>query len=95
MVDKGLFCEDLLYCINIIYVEIFLFCKCKEDIVLLVECFIVCFCKQYDKVFISLSLVVCEKLIVYVWYGNICELEYFIEKVVIISDGEIIFVEMF
>lgn len=87
MVTKELFREDLLYRINIIYVEIPPLRERPEDIVPLTEIFLSKYGKLYDKPSLKLSKQAKEKLKVQPWYGNIRELQHTVEKAVIICDN--------
>lgn len=90
MVQKGDFCEDLLYRINTIHVEIPPLRERPEDIVPLTEIFLSKYTKIYGKTAMCLSLDAKEKLKAQPWFGNIRELEHTIEKAVIIAERSVL-----
>jgi len=90
MVRKGSFREDLLYRINTIHIEIPPLRSRGEDIIRLAEVFLSKYSSIYGKKEMSLSVGAKEKLMSHPWYGNIRELEHAIEKIVIISEGQVI-----
>jgi DNA-binding NtrC family response regulator len=89
-VAKGEFREDLLYRINTIQVEIPPLRERKEDIPLLAEFFLTKYAKKYNKTDIALSPDAINKLQAYQWPGNIRELQHTLEKVVILSEKNLL-----
>ncbi|RMH79489.1 MAG: AAA family ATPase [Acidobacteria bacterium] len=85
MVLKGSFREDLYYRLGVVPVHIPPLRERKEDIPLLVDHFLEVFGKRYNKR-IRLEPKVMEILINYPWYGNVRELENFIERLVILKE---------
>jgi DNA-binding NtrC family response regulator len=88
LISEKRFRQDLLYRINTI--EIPPLRKRKEDIPLLVDHFINIYCKKYNKSIKKISAQALSKLTQYRWPGNIRELQHTIERVVILSDSEIL-----
>jgi Transcriptional regulator containing GAF, AAA-type ATPase, and DNA binding domains len=86
MVEKGEFREDLFYRISVFPIHIPPLRERKEDIPLLVEHFLRIFNQRYKKN-VRISWRATEKLMEYPWYGNVRELENFIERLVILRDG--------
>jgi Transcriptional regulator containing GAF, AAA-type ATPase, and DNA binding domains len=86
MVEKGEFREDLFYRISVFPIHIPPLRERKEDIPLLVEHFLRVFNQRYKKN-VRISWRAMEKLMEYPWYGNVRELENFIERLVILRDG--------
>jgi len=86
MVEKGEFREDLFYRISVFPIHIPPLRERKEDIPLLVEHFLRIFNQRYKKN-VRISWKALEKLMEYPWYGNVRELENFIERLVILRDG--------
>ena len=64
--------------------------KRKEDIPLLVEHFLQIYCKKYNKPVKRISNAALDKLVNYYWPGNIRELQHTIERVIIMSESEIL-----
>lgn len=86
MVKKGAFREDLMYRINTIRIHIPALRERPDDIVPLAEIFLKKQSRSYRKPELQLSVPAKEKLKTYPWYGNVRELEHFIEKTVIFSE---------
>ncbi len=86
MVEKGEFREDLFYRISVFPIHVPPLRERKEDIPLLVEHFLKVFNQRYKKN-VRLSQRVLEVLMDYPWYGNVRELENFMERLVILKDG--------
>ena len=89
-VQKGEFREDLLYRINTIQVEIPALRERKEDIPLLAEFFLKKYARKYHKESISLSDEAIAKLQNYNWPGNVRELQHTLEKVIILSETDVL-----
>ncbi|MBI9055552.1 MAG: sigma-54-dependent Fis family transcriptional regulator [Bacteroidales bacterium] len=90
LIENDLFRDDLLYRINTIQIEVPALRDRKEDIPELAEFFLNRFKKKYDKPNLKINKKAIDKLQNYKWPGNIRELEHTIEKVVILSDSEIL-----
>ncbi|MDR0394974.1 MAG: sigma-54 dependent transcriptional regulator [Tannerella sp.] len=93
MVKKGEFREDLMYRINTIRIHIPALRERPDDIVPLAEIFLEKQSRIYGKPELRLTAPVKEKLKTHPWYGNIRELEHFIEKAVIFSEKDTIDVD--
>jgi len=89
-VRKGEFREDLLYRINTIQVEIPALRERKEDIPLLADFFLKRYARKYHKENISLSEEAIAKLKSYHWPGNVRELQHILEKVIILSEANVL-----
>lgn len=95
MIADGQFREDLLYRLNTIHIEVPPLRERGKDITELAEYFIRKFAARYNKPKLQLSQAAAEKLISYLWPGNIRELQHTIEKAVILSDGPVLKPEVF
>lgn len=95
MIADGQFREDLLYRLNTIHIEVPPLRERGKDITELAEYFIRKFAARYNKPKLQLSQAAAEKLLSYLWPGNIRELQHTIEKAVILSDGPVLKPEVF
>ena len=89
-VEKGHFREDLYYRLNVIPVSIPPLRQRQEDIALLISHFLEYFCQQHHckkKEFSSSALKI---LLGYPWPGNVRQLRNSLERLVLLSSGEII-----
>jgi len=86
-VAAGRFREDLFYRINVIPLKIPPLRDRGEDIIVLAYFFLQHFARKYERYNIELSPHDITSLIEYNWPGNVRELENLIERVVILSDG--------
>ncbi|RJQ55740.1 MAG: sigma-54-dependent Fis family transcriptional regulator [Nitrospiraceae bacterium] len=89
-VKEGLFREDLFYRLNVIPVHLPPLRKMKEDIPLLTEHFIVEMSKRKKKEPPKISPETMDCLVDYRWPGNVRELENFIERLIILKEGDTI-----
>jgi Nif-specific regulatory protein len=89
LVSKGQFREDLYYRLNVVPIFMPALRERKEDIPLLTEYFINRFNKESGKN-VSISPDALKVLINYGWPGNVRELENTIERLVVMSNKEII-----
>ena len=89
-VHLNLFREDLYYRINTIEIEIPPLRKRGEDILQLTDYFLRKYCKKYQKPLVKISTRSRDKLLNYNWPGNVRELQHIVEKVVIMSDSDIL-----
>jgi two-component system response regulator PilR (NtrC family) len=89
-VEKGQFREDLFYRLNVIPVNIPPLRERKDDIPLLIDHFL----NKYGMNSRKINNSAINMLIHYEWRGNVRELENVIERVVTLSDDEIIKKEM-
>jgi len=85
-----LFREDLMYRINTIRINIPPLRERPDDIVPFAELFLQKQSKNYNKNNLRITTSAKEKLKSQPWYGNIRELEHFIEKAVIFCENELI-----
>ncbi|MCU4137664.1 MAG: DNA-binding transcriptional response regulator [Thermodesulfobacteria bacterium] len=92
-VQEGRFREDLFFRLNVIPIKLPPLRERKEDIPLLTQFFLKRICEREgieEKKFTSQAI---KALLNYPWPGNIRELENFIERVIILSENNIIGVE--
>lgn len=87
-IKKGNFREDLYYRLNVITIHIPPLRDRKEDIPLLIDYFTNRYCKEYDKKPLKISKQIKGLLSTYAWPGNVRELENFINRMVLMSDGQ-------
>ncbi len=90
MVDKGKFREDLYYRLNVIPVRIPPLRDRVADIPLLVTHFLQEFSRKKKKPLKRLSPAAMEVLLKYPWLGNVRELENLMERLVILSEGDVV-----
>ena len=88
MVTDHTFREDLYYRLNTITIEVPPLRDREEDIPGLAEFFLKDYCQKYDKHHLKLTAEAMDKLLLYLWPGNIRELKHTMEKAVILSDHE-------
>jgi len=88
--DVNRFRKDLIYRINTVEIIVPPLRKRKEDIVLLTEHFTKIYSTKYFKTNICFSEAAFQKLRQYNFPGNVRELQYIIERVIIMSEGEVI-----
>lgn len=87
-IEKSTFRQDLYYRLNVFPIRIPLLRDRKEDILLIARYFIEKFSRRMGKKMKSVTYDELKKLASYRWPGNVRELEHFIERAVILSDGE-------
>ncbi|MFQ6039642.1 MAG: sigma-54-dependent transcriptional regulator [Candidatus Poribacteria bacterium] len=87
------FREDLYYRLNVIPIDIPPLRRRKKDIPLLAEHFLVQFCRENNKSKKRLSTEAMKILERYSWPGNVRELRNIIERLVIMSRGDVIEVD--
>ena len=92
-VEEGKFREDLYYRLNVIPIEVPPLRKRVSDMPLLIHHFINQFNKSKNRQIQDLEPEALKRLMQYHWPGNVRELENVIERVVILSNKEIITVE--
>ena len=92
-VEEGTFREDLYYRLNVIPVEVPPLRKRVSDIPLLAHHFIDQFNKSKKREIQGIDPEALKRLMQYHWPGNVRELENVIERVVILSDRDIITLE--
>jgi formate hydrogenlyase transcriptional activator len=87
MIREGKFREDLFYRLNVFPIEIPPLRKRKEDIPLLVNYFVSKLARRMGKNIKSIPRQAMEVLANASWPGNVRELENFIERAVILTEG--------
>ncbi|ABR49393.1 two component, sigma54 specific, transcriptional regulator, Fis family [Alkaliphilus metalliredigens QYMF] len=90
MVEEERFREDLFYRLNVIPIELPALRERQEDIPLLIEYFIDKYSSEIGRKNMTIDDEAKEKLISYQWRGNIRELENVIERMLILSAGNVI-----
>jgi DNA-binding NtrC family response regulator len=90
MVREGRFREDLFYRLNVITVELPPLRQRKEDIPLLVDFFLKKYAEENGRQLPRVTPEALRPLMAYSWPGNVRELENAIQRLVIMTDGEII-----
>ena len=90
LANETLFRKDLIYRINTVEIVVPPLRKRKDDIVLLTEYFTTIYSAKYLKTNIRFSSAAMQKLKRYHFPGNVRELQYIIERVIIMSEGNII-----
>src|SRR5208282_4869470 len=88
MLQNNKFREDLFYRLNVCPIEIPPLRERREDIPLLVHYFVSCHSRQMQKRVKSVPKQAMEALVNADWPGNIRQLENFIERCVIFTQGE-------
>jgi transcriptional regulator with GAF, ATPase, and Fis domain len=92
-IADGRFRDDLFYRLNVFPIEVPPLRERKEDIPLLVEYFVDRYTSQAGKKITGIAKKSMELLQSYKWPGNIRELQNVIERSVIISDSENLFID--
>ncbi len=87
-IENNTFRQDLYYRLNVFPIRIPPLRERKEDIPLIARYFIEKFSRRMGKRIKSVTYDELKKLAWYRWPGNVRELEHFIERAVILSDGE-------
>ena len=90
MVKQADFREDLFYRINTIQIEIPPLRHRKEDIVVFANYFLKKYARQYNRTGLTLHPRTIKKLESHNWPGNIRELQYTVEKAVILAEKDVI-----
>ena len=84
------FRKDLIYRINTVEIVVPPLRRREDDIILLAKHFIKIYCNKYLKPAVELEQKAEEKLLQYHYPGNVRELQYTIERAVIMSDGHVL-----
>jgi Nif-specific regulatory protein len=87
----GGFREDLYYRLNVFPIYIPALRERKTDILLLAEHFLQKYSRLYNKNIRRISTPAIDMLMAYHWPGNVRELENWIERAVIVCDGEVLY----
>ena len=92
-IASGTFRSDLFYRLNVFPIEIPPLRERKQDIPLLVEYFVDRYARKMGKKIRQISKKALELLRCYLWPGNIRELQNVIERSVIVSESETLFMD--
>ena len=90
MIRDGKFREDLFYRLNVFPIYVPPLRERTEDIPLLVHYFVSVFSRKMGKTIREIPEHVMDAIIRYPWHGNVRELKNFIERSVILSQGQIL-----
>nr|WP_238442488.1 sigma 54-interacting transcriptional regulator [Desulforamulus reducens] len=90
MINRRQFREDLYYRLNVVALEIPPLRDRREDIPELVHLFMQEFCQKYDKNIKKIEPAVMTAFLDYTWPGNVRELKNAVERLVVLTDGDII-----
>lgn len=90
LANENRFRKDLIYRINTVEIIIPPLRKRGNDIILLARYFSQIYSKKYLKPNLDFDRTAVEKLLAYHYPGNVRELQYAIERAVIMSDGEVL-----
>jgi two-component system response regulator HydG len=90
LINKGEMREDLYYRLNVIAIDIPPLREREGDILLLIQNFAIKFAKELGKSVPKFSESALQALWSYYWPGNVRELENIIQRLVIMSESEII-----
>ncbi|HRZ75781.1 MAG TPA: sigma-54 dependent transcriptional regulator, partial [Bacteroidales bacterium] len=88
IVEEGHFREDLLYRINTIQIEVPPLRERREDIPALIRFFLDRYGRKYGHPKLEITEREIQRLQQYHWPGNVRELQHYIEKAVILCEGE-------
>jgi formate hydrogenlyase transcriptional activator len=92
-VSAGTFRQDLFYRLNVFPIQMPSLRERVDDIPLLVEYFIDHYGKNTGKKFRKISAGALDLLQAYDWPGNIRELQNVVERAVVLSDGDVFYVD--
>ena len=90
LANENRFRKDLIYRINTVEITLPPLRQRKEDIILLAKHFTKQYAAKYRKAAIELDKSALEKLMKYPFPGNVRELQYTMERAIIMSDGEVL-----
>jgi two-component system, NtrC family, nitrogen regulation response regulator NtrX len=90
LIAQGQFRDDLYYRLNVIPIEVPPLRARKEDIPLLVDHFLTVFCAENAKPPKTLSAETIAYFLAYDWPGNVRELRNMVERLVIMTPGDVI-----
>ena len=90
LANESRFRKDLIYRINTVEITVPPLRRRGNDVVLLARHFIKMYANKYMKPAPDLSRSAAEKLVSYHFPGNVRELQYAIERAVIMGDGEVL-----
>jgi two-component system NtrC family response regulator len=90
LIEEGTFREDLYYRLNVIPIELPPLRNRREDIPLLVEHFLDYFCTRHRRERKRMSTEAMQTMVTAAWPGNVRQLRNVIERMVIVTAGEMI-----
>src|SRR5256886_832757 len=90
LIREGRFREDLYYRLNVIPIEVPALRARKDDIPMLVDHFVVLFCAENGKRSKTMSGEALGYFLAYDWPGNVRELRNMVERLVIMTAGDMI-----
>jgi len=90
LANESRFRKDLIYRINTVEITVPPLRKRDNDIILLARYFSKLYSKKYMKPTLELDTKAMEKLLNHHYPGNVRELQYIIERAVIMSDGDVL-----
>jgi DNA-binding NtrC family response regulator len=90
LANENRFRKDLIYRINTVEITVPPLRKRGEDILLLAKHFVKLYSNKYMKPSIGFDEAALQKLLHYHYPGNVRELQYTIERAIIMSDGEVL-----
>jgi DNA-binding NtrC family response regulator len=90
LVRKGIFREDLFFRLHVITIEIPPLRERGNDILLLAHHFAESFCREFDKPVPRFSDNALQALKDYSWPGNVRELENVVQRLIVMTDGDIL-----
>jgi DNA-binding NtrC family response regulator len=90
LVDKGLFREDLFFRLNVITIDIPSLRERGKDIILLTQYFATKFAEELGKPKLTFSENALSVLKNYHWPGNVRELENVVQRLVVMTEGDLI-----
>jgi len=94
MMEKGLFRDDLYYRLKVVSIHLPPLRERKADIPMLVHNFLKEYSKIYNKPVLNITTEILKILTDYEWKGNIRELKNTIERLVVLSNGKNITIEL-
>ncbi len=94
-ISRGSFREDLFYRLNVITIEVPPLRDRKDDIPALIQHFLKIFNEKTKRNIKSISKQAMKAILDYHWPGNVRELENFLERAVVLTQGEILDVAVF
>ncbi len=90
MVERGEFREDLYYRLNVIPVTAPALRQRKEDIPELVRHFCALICQANERALVSVDQGGLQALSEYDWPGNVRQLQNFLERLIVLADGDVL-----
>jgi len=94
-ISRGSFREDLFYRLNVITIEVPPLRDRKADIPALIQHFLKIFNQKTKRNIKTISKQAMKAIMEYNWPGNVRELENFLERAVVLTQGEILDVGVF